>query len=128
MLSPLNPDGVDIPTAGRDELCFGLPGLLAGPRRTQTPRQASKSWSRAGRSSDEVSLHSDWIPEAGVAARAPVDWSRAVPVKADLPHNRAAAFNVNGPAAQRRALRSQGSATCRHGSSEWNLPREGLRA
>lgn len=75
MLTSLNPDGADTLTAGRDEMCFGLPD-------GETPANSQHRHSFHNLElSEEVRLISDWIPEAGVAAEAAVDWTMTVPVR-----------------------------------------------
>lgn len=75
MLSPLDPDGADTLTADRDELCFGL---LGGGDLGELKHRGSF---HTREPSEKVSLVSDWIPEAGVAAGAALDWSMTVSVR-----------------------------------------------
>lgn len=95
-------------------------------------RHSSTTRSRAGSSSEEVSLASDWILGAGVAAEAAGDWSSLVPVSQiylTTERSRQSRFaQCQRGSSEHKRLYSQGSATCRRGSSGRNLSRQESRA
>lgn len=126
----LTPDGADTLAAGRDEPCFGLPG--GGTPAGSNTGTASTTRSRAESAREEVSLASDWILGAGVAAEAAGDWSILVPVSQiylTTERSRQSRFaQCQRGSSEHKRFYSQGSATCRRGSSGRNLSRQESRA